>query len=319
MNWHRIRDSVRELAVQVAWTQWASLGSSARPTEPSRRPLIIDPEALILLSLRLQAEERRLTDLLRWWAHTGTALTSLQRIRTLAGDLPEDDQARLGQFARWASSAGHKTWAKYAHERGDDEPPPRQLKGPDELWLSNAGTLMLRMRAAFGVGAKSDVLTFLIGLRGDQVTVSAISRAVSYTETAVRSVVKEMAMARLIHETSDRPALYRTPHRPWAELLELHASGDGPEPVGPGWGMWSAIFAFLAGTDELTRRVAAEELSPYVASSRARDLIERHRHAFEFHDIPIPRADAYPGVEYATVIQKVVEATEDRLMSTVTA
>ena len=147
-----IRSAVVQAGVQVCWAQWSALGSYATPERTARPISIVDPEALILLSLGLEKEERRLGDMLFWWASVGSRLTSVQRIRTLAKDLPQDVQQSVGRYATLASAAGDRRWTRLAAKE-TPRPHDRRLKGPEVLNLAEASTLMLRLRAAFGVGS----------------------------------------------------------------------------------------------------------------------------------------------------------------------
>jgi hypothetical protein len=161
---------------------------------------------------------------------------------------------------------------------------------------------MLRMRAAFGVGAKSDVLTYLIGQQGSQATVLVISRAVGYTTTAARSALKDMSLARLVRETDEHPARYRTAHQPWVDLLDLDSRG-GRE--GPRWITWSRLFGLLVSAFRIAERVAAGE-NEHVAASAARDALEEAAPALEAHRIELPDVDRYRGREFAEAMLKAV-------------
>ncbi len=77
----RIADEAREAAVTVAWRQWAALGSMASSGKRARS--MVDPEALILLSLALRDHERRLSDVIHQWVVHGVRLLSVQRTKNL--------------------------------------------------------------------------------------------------------------------------------------------------------------------------------------------------------------------------------------------
>jgi hypothetical protein len=276
---------------------------------------VIDPESLVLLSLAFRNEERRLTDLLRWWAREGAPLTNVQRMRTLADQLGERSGPDFALFSRWATQEGHRSWARYASDEPDaGAAPVRRSKGLETLVLVEPATLMVRLRAAFGVNAKADVLVFLIGLRGAMATVAVISRALGYTQTAVREAVKDMATARLIQETSDRPASYSTYHRPWVDLLELASPGAAERGVGPAWGMWTSLFALLTEAYRLAPTASAGANAEHVAASAARDAIERHAYGLNFHGIPVPQLERYPGRELAKALLATLENVSEKLV-----
>lgn len=309
-SWREVSEVAAEVAVRTAWQQWAAVGSLARSPTPRKVQRVVDPEALVLVSLTFQEHERRFRDLVRWWARVGAPLTSVQRMRTLAAGFGGDAEEHLGAFSRWASESGHRSWTPYAMTADlvADGDGSRSWKGPPEPTLLEPATLMLRMRAAFGVGAKPDVLSFLIGLQGSMATVSAISRAIGYTETAVRDALKDMVLARLVRETSGRPARYRALHRPWVDLLELDVPGENEDGCGPAWGMWPPLFSLLHALHGLGAMVVSGEESEYVVASAARDAVERSRHAFEFHGIDLPDSDRYPGRSFVDALLEITES-----------
>ena len=317
-----IFEETNELATQAAlracWTQWVALGSLLAPVESRRARSIIDLEALVLLSLHIQTEERRLLDTVAWWAHVGSRLTSLQRLRSVAKQFPgETDAEGLEQFAGFAMEAGDRRWAKLAESRTMSR--PRDLKGPEEPILIEASALWPRLRAAFGVGAKADTLVFLLGLRGAWASTKVISFATGYSSVTIRRAAGEMAQARLIRETEGRPVEYVAPPQPWAELLELYPNPDRwdapSEPAAPAWRFWSEIFAFLAGAIEWSR--SGGSMGEHVIASKARDLIERHAQAFNFNGIQAPPVEAFRGLDAARGLRETVFVVSDWLADAV--
>ena len=296
-----IRSAVVQAGLKVCWAQWSALGSYAAPVRTGRPISIVDPEALILLSLGLEKEERRLGDMLFWWASVGSRLTSVQRIRTLAKDFPENVQQSVGRYASLAAAAGDRRWKQLAAEEAPRQP-DRGLKGPDVLNLVEASTLMLRLRAAFGVGSKADALAFLLGIGGSWASVSVISEATGYSGTAIRAATRDMALGRLIRGTEDRPALYFVPARPWAELLEIppHISPHRDDLAIPPWRFWSDIFGFLLSVTEWAERAIRSEETLEVLASRARDIVLARTNAFDLNHISVPDPRRYRGPEFVS-------------------
>ena len=311
-----IRSAVVQAGLKVCWAQWSALGAYAAP-EQTRRPIsIVDPEALILLSLGLEKEERRMGDMLFWWASVGSRLTSVQRIRTLAKDFPEDVQHSVGRYASLASAAGDRRWNRLAAEVG---PGPRHrdrgLKGPDVLNLTEASTLILRLRAAFGVGSKADTLAFLLGIGGSWVSVSVISEATGYSGTAIRAAARDMALGRLIRETEDRPALYFVPPKPWSELLEIQRYGSSHrgDLAMPPWRFWSDTFGFLLRVANWAERAMESEGALEVVASRARDIVLDCVHTFDLNGIQVPDPRRYRGTEFLFGLRDTVRVLCDWL------
>lgn len=298
-----------EAAIRLCWSQWRSMGSMGSPTGDRRAHAIIDPEALILLSLYCRDSERRLMDMVVWWAEVGSRLTSVQRLRRVAEGFPgQAGTDALALFASVAAEAGDRRWKKHASA----EIPTwvRPSKGPDQPMLIESSALWPRLRAGFGVGAKADTLAFLLGLRGAWASASVIAYATGYSPVAVRQAAGEMALAHLIRETEGRPTEYTAPARQWADLLELvsGSGGGGSPPQLPPWRFWSQIAAFLVGVMECRRSAADDLQRPHVLASRARDLVEAHSRAFKLNDIAVPPVRAFPGLEMFEGLTETVRA-----------
>ncbi|MFH1763640.1 MAG: hypothetical protein ABIF09_05545 [Gemmatimonadota bacterium] len=273
---------------------------------------MIDPEALLAFSLCLSDEERRLEDMVAWWARVGSHLTSLQRFRSLSRRFPGQEGTRtLGTYARMAVAAGDKRWARYVVRLERDEGEGRGARrGRDEPNLMEPCTLWLRLRAGLGVGAKADILAFLLGSNGQWASAKTIAFATHYSGVTIRKAAGEMALARLIRDTDDRPTEYRAPSAPWWELLQPKPRSEGPGAAAeaPGWRYWSEIFAFLVGVMEWSRAAAdTAGGSPYVVASEARDLMEKHRKAFTLAGVQTPPAEAFPGREAPEDLAETVE------------
>ena len=283
-----------ESAVRTCWAQWVALGSPASAANDAPASAILDPEALVALSLHVQEHERRLADLVRWWARVGSPLTSVQRFQSVAARLPEGAGERvLSAFASQAAEAGDRRWSRHAGGSGAAAAAPTRAKGPDEPTLTEGSTLWLRLRAGFGVGAKADTLAFLLGIDGAWASTRRIAFATGYSTVAARSAASEMALARFVRETSERPAQYSAPVEAWSPVL----APTGAAPLPP-WRFWSEIFAFLAGAIDWAEQAASPEApGAHVLASRARDLMEKHARAFHADRVPVPRPDAYRGLQ----------------------
>src|SRR3990172_1251741 len=97
-------DEIVERTINGAWLQWRSLGSQVNATGRAR--YMVDPEALILISLALRDHERRLGDVLASWAASDAGGLSVQRMNNLAGKFPGRVKDRLAEFALLALEDG---------------------------------------------------------------------------------------------------------------------------------------------------------------------------------------------------------------------
>jgi hypothetical protein len=300
----------KRIAIRTCWSQWIGLGSPATGGEGHFPTSIIDVEALLVASFALSHHERRLEDMVRWWARVGSQLTSVQRFRSLGRRFPEVKfRGSLEFFSAVAVASGDRRWR--THQGVAPEPDGRLPKGSEQPSLLNPCALWPRLRAGLGVGSKADTLTFLLGLQGARATVGAIAFATGYSAVSIRPAAEEMALARLIRVTEGRPSEYLAPPEPWEGLLEMAQGHSAQEARGelPRWRYWSEIFAFLMGVVEWSERAVSEPgANPHVSASRARDLMEKHRKVFTLNHIPAPPPASFPGLQAPEGLMEVTKA-----------
>lgn len=185
----------------------------------------------------------------------------------------------------------------------------RPRSPPDTLDLHAPASLLLRLRAGFGVSAKADVLAFLLGIGEQTATTKKVVQTVGYSRATVRGALTELSRAGFIETTGTRPAEYHAQFSRWKELL-WPPEDDGlgnRDSEGPRWRYWSHLFAFLARAREWGRE--AGSLTEYGASTRARDLFEEFEGAFEGNRIQVPSPARYRGAEYLDGFRATVERT----------
>ena len=291
----------REAALNAAWRQWGALGALA---SGARSRTVLDPEALVLASLALVPHERRLGDVLLWWTSAGSRLLSVQRIRSLSDRFATADaESSLGAFAASAVEAGDRRWKRLAGPRGLDARPGKGADTPD---LSDPSAVVLRLRAAFGVSAKADLFAALLG-RERPSTVRDLAESLGYSTVAVRVALGEMTLARVVVPTGASPAAYRAADvAEWSALL-----AGGPRPR---WGDWAETFVLLLAIAEWGEDAAG--WTPYVASSKARDLAERHARPLRRLVPEAPSLDGHRGeaalVPFAATVRELVSAASAR-------
>ncbi|HEX8829937.1 MAG TPA: hypothetical protein VF705_02170 [Longimicrobium sp.] len=289
-----IASAARGAAADAAWRQWAALGA---PVSAAGAVSVIDPEALLLLSCTLRVHERRLDDVLAWWADAGAALLSVQRVRTIARQYPAQARDGLAAFARAAMDAGDGGWRSVIGPDAGDPLVSRGKRGREPR-IATVPALMLRLRAAFGVGVKADVLAVLIAMGGADATVRALVRATGYTAAAVRRAAQEMSAARVVRSTSMRPTAYRIDPASWSAFLGM----DGEARTR--WTYFADLFAFLVAVVDWG---GAGDDDGYVAATTARDIFETHRTTFELNRIPFTEPADAPGARYLDAFRTTVD------------
>jgi hypothetical protein len=298
-----------ETAVDVAWAQWGALTAVAVPAEQPRVHAIVDPEALILLSLAIRDRERRLNDLLAGWATAGSWLLSIQRLKTLAKDYPQAVREQVPDFARYAADAGDRRWRSHAADADAAVGPSPRAKDVGSLRLSAGPVLMLRLRAGIGVGAKADLLTFLLGLHGAAADLKRIALATAYSDRAMRTAAEEMTLARFIYHIEGPPSEYRADPEAWSGVLNFQQANSrhATNADMPRWHFWSVAFAFLTSVIDWEHQSITDGWSAYVASSRARDLMERHRYPLRYANMEMTSINDARGVDYLASFADIVQ------------
>lgn len=283
-----LRARLRNAAVDVVWRQWRVLGAgaAARRGQHKHAPqALVDPEALLLVSLVLISEERRLADLLHDWGARNADLLSVQRVKNLVAAYPPEVQGRLlehlGWFAAIARDQGKDLrWRSVVvatSDPGATEEPPQARKGrvrATRARLNDTAAVMLRLRLGFGVGVKADMLTYLLARVHEWVTIREIGAATAYSHAAVRRAADDLAAARLVESRNGKPASYRITYEPWQGLLGL-------EERPPRWASWQDRFVFTAAFLHWAEWASGRPISPYALGAQGREFLERYRPALE--------------------------------------
>jgi len=281
-------EEVRAAALSTIWGQWASFWTPASSSHRVRT--IIDPEALLLVSLALREKEWRLWDALAWLATEQSKLLSVQRVKRLLPDYSDAVHSAMGEFAfRAVYDGGDRRWSSLAGSTGGPRSRDEKMETA-RLELSEPSTLVLRTRLGMGVGAKADILAFLIGVDGGWVSAATIAKATGYSPRAVRRAAEEMATGGFIEAHRGNPAEYRVDGEVWAGVLGFSAP--------PRWRYWSSAWALVGALEGWTGGHQLNALSPYLLSSQARDLFETHRNAFAANKIQTSQAEAAKGEDF---------------------
>lgn len=267
-----LSDTLVRASLDVVWRQWSAIGgmTSAR----RRASSLVDPEALALISLTFQQEEPRLADILADWTTRNSDLLSVQRMRNLAERYPASTRDALHGLARAAFEEGkdHR-WKPLLR---DDAPSPSRRRNKVRAARARPvepAALVLRLRLAFGVGIKADVLAFLLGADDEAwAGMNAIATATGYTIAPVRKAIKDLAEAGLVDEMAGTRTEYHTPRAGWQALFGAQMNAR--------WRGWNEHFVFVASFLDWARDARERPLTTYVLESRGRSLIEANAAAF---------------------------------------
>lgn len=267
---------------------------------------IVDPEALLLYSCAIRDDEPGLWDFVGGILAVAPSLLSVQRTRNLAAQYPERVRAVLAEAAAIAATDGKDArWKPLTAGAAPRAYRPRKVYQP----AGRAGlpaALMVRLRLAFGVHARSDMIAFLLGIAPAAATAREVAEATGYGPVPARRALEAMAAARIVSVAGSRPERYHADAERWAALL-------GATPV-PRWRHWQPLFLFLAAAlPPVHRAEPVEERSPYLRSSEERQLAITHRAAFALNRIPVPEHADYVAEEYLVGFERTLLAVAEWL------
>lgn len=296
-----LSNTVRQATMEVVWLQWRALGGQTAAR--SRAQSIVDPEALVLMSLTLSTMEPRLRDVLADWVTLNASLLSVQRFKNLLAQGASDVQPLVGAFARLVlTEAKDIRWRSLVAGTIDAPEFKRRTNKlrVSEVAYDEPAALWLRLRLAFSVGIKADTMAFLLGSAGAWASGRDIASATSYTMPAVRRALEDLSHARLVLERK-RPRKvveYSVRHQPWAEAL-------GFEGAAPAWQSWHERFTFVAAFLAWAEKTEGKTVSRYAFGALGRDLLARHAAALGDEDTNAARGTrATP--DWSAVVERTV-------------
>ncbi len=204
METHDLKSPLRHALMDFLWDQWVSLGmaghASGKPV-----PFIIDPEALLLATLRFAIDENRFRgELLDWLQHNG-ALLSVQRVKNLQLNCKVAEDKHLRGIAKAMETQGYPNWKSIRSEHDPmastdfSMPVPRGMScNPDPSRQEN---FILRLRLLFGVNARAEIIAwFLTHAEGHA---ASIARDTAWFSKSVQAILNDLEQAGMLHSQTD--------------------------------------------------------------------------------------------------------------------
>lgn len=142
-------------AVALAWGAWAELGVSGWTA--THRDWAIDPEPLIVFTAFLEDNDPRLRDEATDWCIRNWRYISKTRLKNLARDQPQNVREAFGEFS---ATIGDHAGVIWPHATA-----PRRYTvtgRSNQPQLDQASMVWLRLRAMFGLGARTEILRYFL-------------------------------------------------------------------------------------------------------------------------------------------------------------
>ena len=186
----RSPSALQSALLNRAWIQWIALGVDATGEGDEA---VVDPEALIALTAELGDADARLRDLSTDWCITYGRYVNGSRLKQVVRELRTPEEL-IGEYVATVAAAGGPTWPMATKRRTDYIP---RAKARLESAIRHA-RLRIRLRAAFGVNARADVLAALLHAFPGGLSVADLARLTRFTKPNVAFAVDALVLAGLL-------------------------------------------------------------------------------------------------------------------------
>jgi hypothetical protein len=145
-----------------------------------------------------------------------------------------------------------------------------------------------RLRQLLGINARAEVVRLLLTTDAPRTTVAVIAKSAMYAKRNVQEVLNGLEDAGVVTAVSSGyEQRYAIQRDGWAALLAVDAF--------PAHVDWVQLLTGLRRALRWLRHAADADMSEYIASSEARDLLEAVRRDFEYAGIVVPRRRTAAG------------------------
>ena len=276
--------SLQGALLDRAGIQWAALGVDAT-IEPD--DAVVDPEALIALTAELGDADARLRDLSTDWCVAFGRYVNGSRLKQVCRELGTPGDA-IGEYVATVAASGGPSWPMATQPR-----PGYERRGRARMdTATSLARLRIRLRAAFGVNARADILAALLAASPHDMTAADLARATRFTKPNVASALDALILAGLV---AARPVANerRVGLPPKIQILP----GLRPPVVQPDW---VSRFGVALEVHRFTER---EGMSTTVRAIEARRLIEGLARRMSAEGMPMPNLDS-TGNDFATAFDR---------------
>ncbi len=229
--------SVQVRLLDLLWSQWIALGIPGSGDREMDK--IIDPEALLLLTLTVARFDPRLFDLVLEWLQVNGAYLNIQRLQNLVEKSGFQSGPQLSAIAEMLSqkSPASQKWKKLAPHYSAENPsalffqkngvPWPTTSEVDPIFLKHGfsrspatnrklsqpfppvgiPSLLLRLRALLGVTIRCEVLCMLGSV--EEIHPSGIANSISQSPRAIQKTLADMAKSGIVQvRTKSREKFY---------------------------------------------------------------------------------------------------------------
>lgn len=292
MQTSELRRRVDDALTAFLWREWVQLGVFGEVTHADR--WAIDPEVLLLITLRFGGHDARLFDEVLDWLCLNGRLVSVQRLTNLSS---VDDISRtiIDASLSWAGAHNPllRGWQRRRHvERslrsislgsvraGKPDPyfaefgvawPLVELSGKSfSPEMTDATAFSFRLRSLFGVGTRAEVMRVLLTAQGGMFTAQRIAEATAFAKRNIHETLSALTDAGpVIADRRGNELVYYLHPAGWAEVLDVDTEGGFPAFLD-----WVALAKALVPLVSWLDSDETVNLTPYMRASKARQIVD---------------------------------------------
>ena len=231
------KHSVQIKLLDLLWSQWIALGIPGSGDREMDK--IIDPEALLLLTLTVARFDPRLFDLVLDWLKVNGAYLNIQRLQNLVDKSGFESGPQLSAIAEMLSqkSPASQKWKKLAFRYSAENPSALFFQNNGVPWPTTTEldpiflkhglfrspvnnrklsqpfppvglpSLLLRLRALLGVTIRCEILCMLGSV--EEIHPSGIANFINQSPRAIQKTLADMAKSGIVRvRTKSREKIY---------------------------------------------------------------------------------------------------------------
>ncbi len=269
-----------EFEIALLWGAWVELGVSG--WEKTHRNWAVDPEPLILRTAELGDIEPRLRDeALDWCIHFWRYVSKV-RLRNL---LKERSDRALDDWGRFAATVNAHSGARWPSA---GEPIAYKITGRSTLAsMKQPSRAWLRMRATFGVGARTEILRFFLS-GASRASTALITAELGYAKSNVVAECESLEKAGVLRRG-------RIGNRYFYSLMHTDALAEFVGEIAPVRPSWTAMLEVTSALVQLEKK--SEQASQRALSVEAHSTYRRLDELLDRLDIEerpvLTRPDGY--------------------------
>jgi hypothetical protein len=184
-----VADGIRQQALDLCWGAWAELGVSGWGR--THQDWAIDPEPLVVFTAGIAESDPRLRDEVTDWCIRNWRHVSQTRLRHILMRQSEETLDEWGRLAATVNARAGTRWPRAKSERTAYKTTGRSTLRP----LTEPSLVLLRMRALFGVSARTEILRYFLFHPWERATAAMLAETANYAKRNVADACDVLVQA----------------------------------------------------------------------------------------------------------------------------